>query len=1270
MPGSQPAARTSPPDRYGKVPAGPRWRTLLAAALLALGLVVAPPAPPPARAAVHTVGYDHYSLIVDGQRLFVWSGELHYWRLPSPALWRDALQKMKAAGFNTVSVYFDWGYHSPAPGVYDFTGVRDIDLLLDIAAEVGIYVIARPGPYINAETDTGGFPAWLVTQSGLARSSAPDFLAAARDWLRRVDAHIAAHQYTTGTGTVLLYQIENELYDTTRSGYMQALIDQVRADGITVPTTGNHNASFGTGVGAPDLPGWDRYPQGFNCANPTQWRGLQSFSRPNPDRPLALWEFGSGSFDPWGGSGYDNCRQLTNDQYENVFFKNVIGQGASIANFYMTYGGTSWGWLADPAKVYSSYDYGAPIDEARRLGAKYDQMKRLGYLVNAVRPLARTDAGTLASGPANPAIHADVRVNPDSQTQFVVLRHEDVTSTSDDSTTIGISTPDGAYPTVPQQGTIRLAGRDSKLYVANYAMGAAHLVYSTSEILTHATVGGQDVAVLYGRTGQGGETVLRYASRPTVTVQSGSATSTWDAARGDLRLNYDHTTGARVLISGGGAARPLELVLTSDAGAAQFWRYDTAAGPVLARGPHLVRTAAVSGGTVALTGDTAAAGTLEVWAGGATAVTWNGIPVTVSPTSSGSLTGSVGGPQPVTLPALTWRYHTDTAEKNLSFDDSAWVRGLHGLTVDGYGYQHGNVWYRGHFTGVGTETQVSLTALTGVSGLYAAWLNGTYLGSGTGGASATTTTFAVPAGLVRPGRDNVLAVLVDNVGHNEDFRADDNHKQARGLTAAAVTGATGTIDWRIQGARDGQTPIDPVRGPLNNGGLGGERAGWSLPGFPDSTWSSVTLPHSSGTAGVGWYRDTVTLDLPAGQDTPLALTITDDPARRYRALLFVNGWQLGRYANDVGPQHVFPIPEGIINPRGTNTIAIAVWSRDGSTAGLGSVQLTTLGTFAGGVDVGAVTSPGYDPARYGAPAAVAPTSPVQVSDLPFLAAPQNGWGPVERDRSVGESQPGDGHPLSLRGTPFAKGLGTHAASDVSVYTGRHCTTFSATVGVDDETAGSGSVTFAVYADGIEVARTATLTGTSPAQALTADVTGARQVDLVVADAGDGVGKDHADWADARLDCDTTVSSPPPRTGHSYFLANANSDRNADVSGASTADGAKVIQWTSSGATNQQWRLTAGAGGTWTLTAVHSGKCLDVSGRSTADGAQIIQWTCSGATNQQWRVTPASGGGYTLTAVHSGKCLDVAGGSTTNGTALVQNTCTTAASQRWSLVLLA
>ena len=152
----------------------------------------------PARS--HTIAFDRYSLILAGHRVFIWSGEFHPFRLPSPSLWPDVLEKMKAEGFNAVSIYFDWGYHSSAPGAYDFTGVRDMDRVVADAQRAGLYVIARPGPYINAELDAGGFPGWLLTQAGHARSNAPDYLHAVDGWMRAIDRIIARHQFTNATG--------------------------------------------------------------------------------------------------------------------------------------------------------------------------------------------------------------------------------------------------------------------------------------------------------------------------------------------------------------------------------------------------------------------------------------------------------------------------------------------------------------------------------------------------------------------------------------------------------------------------------------------------------------------------------------------------------------------------------------------------------------------------------------------------------------------------------------------------------------------------------------------------------------------------------------------------------------------------------------------------------------------------------------------------------------------------------------------------------------
>ncbi|OIJ94528.1 NPCBM/NEW2 domain-containing protein [Streptomyces monashensis] len=150
-------------------------------------------------------------------------------------------------------------------------------------------------------------------------------------------------------------------------------------------------------------------------------------------------------------------------------------------------------------------------------------------------------------------------------------------------------------------------------------------------------------------------------------------------------------------------------------------------------------------------------------------------------------------------------------------------------------------------------------------------------------------------------------------------------------------------------------------------------------------------------------------------------------------------------------------------------------------------------------------------------AARPPAGTSYLSDLPWLSA-TNGWGPVERDTSNGESAAGDGHPITIGGTVYAKGLGAHAPSDISFYTGRACTKVRADVGVDDEEGVKGTVAFEIWADGTKVAATGVLTNAMPAQPLAADVTGAQVVRLVVTDGGDGNDSDHADWADATVTC--------------------------------------------------------------------------------------------------------------------------------------------------------
>jgi hypothetical protein len=391
------------------------------------------------------VGYDKYSLMIDGRRVFITAGEFDPWRTPSPSLWLDDLQKMKADGYNAVTVYFDWDYNSPSAGIYDFTGVRDMNEFLNLAQQAGLYVIARPGPYINAETDGGGIPSWVLTSPNGYRSDTEPYLSAARQWFSQIDSIIAPHQITKG-GDVIAYQIENEYTGKSPADlqYMADLEQQARSDGITVPTTFNQCCgadTFASGTGAVNITGTDNYPLGFNCADTSHFG--QPYGYPSyPGMPVYLPEYQGGSFDGWGGSGFDNCYQMTGPGFENVFYKNNIAQGVTMQSNYMGVGGTNWGWLPDPG-VYTSYDYGAAIRETGEIGtpadpnniagSKYGENKLINDFETSAAPLAETQAAAAPTASSS-AVATMGRVNPSDGAEFFYVRQADATSTSTVST--------------------------------------------------------------------------------------------------------------------------------------------------------------------------------------------------------------------------------------------------------------------------------------------------------------------------------------------------------------------------------------------------------------------------------------------------------------------------------------------------------------------------------------------------------------------------------------------------------------------------------------------------------------------------------------------------------------------------------------------------------------------------------------------------------------------------------------------------------------------
>lgn len=339
------------------------------------------------------VSFDKYSLMVDGKRVFIKSGAFHYFRTPGYEMARDRFWKMKAGGYNTVDIYFNWNYHSKKQGEYDFTGIKDVRKVLQAAKEAGLFVIARPGPFINAEVNAGGLPFWLLKEKdviprnrvGTEYRYSEKYMEYIAEWYDQIIPIINEFD------NIILFQIENEYAtDTMEEDYMCQLYKMARDRGVKCPIF--HNDAYFAGLWADclDIYALDLYPY----INPNQnWKQdsfcfdtldnvEEIFRSAKEDSPPFIAEMQAGWFDKWDGSGYKHIRDALGDEHINIMTKTALSQGVTLFNHYMAAGGTNWGDLACD-EVYTSYEFTAPIDEFGVLQPNFFKAKELNYFVDS-----------------------------------------------------------------------------------------------------------------------------------------------------------------------------------------------------------------------------------------------------------------------------------------------------------------------------------------------------------------------------------------------------------------------------------------------------------------------------------------------------------------------------------------------------------------------------------------------------------------------------------------------------------------------------------------------------------------------------------------------------------------------------------------------------------------------------------------------------------------------------------------------------------------------
>ena len=306
---------------------------------------------------------------LNGEKFQVISGSIHYFRVV-PEYWRDRLLKLKAMGCNTVETYIPWNFHEPNRGEFNFEGDHDVCRFIRIAQELGLWVIIRPSPYICAEWEFGGFPAWLLSQDGMRfRCCYEPYLKEFLAYFDELLPRLVPLQITHG-GPIIMMQVENEYgsYGDDKE-YLATLRDGMIQRGIDVPLVTS------------DGPEHDMLACG-KCEGVFQTGNFGShaherfgYMKEMGISPLMCMEFWCGWFDHWGCGKHAHTDAAASARD----FADILDMGH--INIYMFHGGTSFG-LMNGSNYYdrltpdvTSYDYDALLTEDGRITEKYRLFK-------------------------------------------------------------------------------------------------------------------------------------------------------------------------------------------------------------------------------------------------------------------------------------------------------------------------------------------------------------------------------------------------------------------------------------------------------------------------------------------------------------------------------------------------------------------------------------------------------------------------------------------------------------------------------------------------------------------------------------------------------------------------------------------------------------------------------------------------------------------------------------------------------------------------------
>ncbi len=830
-------------------------------------------------------------------------------------------------GLNAVWIPFPWAYHSPAPGFYDFTGLRDLPQLLDEVQRAGLWLIAHIGPWLGLGLDAGGVPSWALSSLRIRGSEAdapsferaPAFVRHASAWWDHLLPHISDRpnllltamdsgrhaSWRASAGTTAMdsgrHASGHGSAGTPPEEVLAPWVSLLREKGVTVPclVAPIHGATQSVGE---DVLSWRRI-------------GLSSSSAPASSPTSAGVVVIDVSAPPtWTGGRWAPVSQTAGPAHPRPLMARAVGEGFTAMVVSPVHVGVNWGWW--PAAGEPSLSgYGAPLAEAAGLDEVHLLFRRMVHALETMGDAlvatvpAAPDGLSGAHGVSGPGLQTDppqallaARENRDSA--VVILRGR-----QRDETYVHVVGGQGGDTTVVED--IPVAPESVVVLPLRWQLQGGRLLSTTMGPALHTVVAGRELVIFENRVG--GEVRLPPEFRPR--HRRGPVFVDRDPQA--LVAHFDQARVSSLVLDGADPRTVVQLLALAPELAARVWPLDDAwrktptypaawtpsaeepaRGVVI--GPECV-VPAPDGSFRYLTKDKGFGYRWGPWRG-SDPHTW------LAPVSWPA-------PDVIDLPPLTWESRRGAPEVLPAYDDRGWRSVAPGtdLSMEQHGVDYGFIWYRGHFRGSATAVTLACRHACDL------FLNGAHVASLNPPPDLGP---VLPKTLPLPSRhlreNNVLACLVENQGRATAW---DQAIEPHGLISCELEGASMTT-WRIRG------------------GLTGEIRVQGFYGFAD-----FDLVDGDGADDVTWHRSQFHLHLPTDTEVPLFLYLDQTPTKCY---VFLNGQMIGRQWYPRDAERRFWLPEGLVRRTGpdacgphscgSNELLIAQWTR-GADPGLGVARL-------------------------------------------------------------------------------------------------------------------------------------------------------------------------------------------------------------------------------------------------------------------------------------------------------------------------------------------